>query len=63
MTIKVRKDSRFKRLGDDLMADVHVSLAEALLGFERHLKHLDGHVVRFSMPRGDAAWMPWNTYI
>eukprot|EP00913_Durusdinium_trenchii_P027277 g25591.t1 len=53
VTIKVRKSPVFKRLGDDLMADVHVSLSEALLGFERQLVHLDGHVVRFSMPRGD----------
>ncbi|CAK9113143.1 unnamed protein product [Durusdinium trenchii] len=58
--MEVRKSPVFKRLGDDLMADVHVSLSEAtagpdaLLGFERQLVHLDGHVVRFSMPRGDA---------
>ena len=30
--LQVRKNSRFKRLGDDLMADVKVSLAEAAGG-------------------------------
>lgn len=27
---------------------------QALLGFKRELKHLDGHIVTFGMPRGDA---------
>lgn len=53
VTIKVRKNARFKRLGDDLMADVRVSLSEALLGFKRELVHLDGHIVTFGMDRGD----------
>ncbi|CAL1157339.1 unnamed protein product, partial [Cladocopium goreaui] len=55
-TSQVRKNSRFKRLGDDLMADLRVSLSEApvaLLGFKRELVHLDGHIVTFGMDRGD----------
>mmetsp|Transcript_19160 Transcript_19160/g.43397 ORF Transcript_19160/g.43397 Transcript_19160/m.43397 type:complete len:459 (-) Transcript_19160:85-1461(-) len=53
VTLRVKKHPLFKRLGDDLMVDVRISLYEALLGFKRELVHLDGHVVNFSMPRGD----------
>jgi len=53
VSIQVAKHSLFKRLGNDLMVDVKVSLREALLGFQRELVHLDGHMVKFGMKKGD----------
>lgn len=53
VTIKVAKHSTFKRLGNDLMVDVKVSLKEALLGFKRELVHLDGHIVKFGMSKNE----------
>lgn len=35
----------FERKGNDLKTRIHISLKEALVGFERELKHLDGHIV------------------
>jgi DnaJ-class molecular chaperone len=35
----------FKIEGDDLFTNVTVTLADALLGFEMTMKHLDGHLV------------------
>ena len=35
----------FERKGNDLKTRIHIDLREALLGFERTLKHLDGHEV------------------
>jgi len=39
-------DPNFERKGDDLKVRVHISLKQALLGFEHTIKHLDGHLVR-----------------
>ena len=38
----------FERAGDDLKTTVHVSLREALIGFDRTIPHLDGHAVRIT---------------
>ena len=38
-------DDVFERKGNELKTRIHITLREALLGFERHLKHLDGHEV------------------
>lgn len=35
----------FNRRGDDLYANVTISLSDALTGFTHKLKHLDGHIV------------------
>merc|ERR1712176_509473 len=39
-------------MGNDLTVTLRVSLFEALLGFERTLRHLDDHTVRIVVPRG-----------
>ena len=36
---------RFRRAGDDLHHDMHLSLRESLLGFSRTVRHLDGREV------------------
>lgn len=40
------------QVGTDLVTNLRISLLEALLGFEREIKHLDGHLVQVSVPRG-----------
>ena len=35
----------FTRSGDDLEMQLHVPLRQALLGFEKQVRHLDGHAV------------------
>eukprot|EP00930_Biecheleria_cincta_P082453 TRINITY_DN72186_c0_g1_i1.p1 TRINITY_DN72186_c0_g1~~TRINITY_DN72186_c0_g1_i1.p1 ORF type:complete len:523 (-),score=129.81 TRINITY_DN72186_c0_g1_i1:68-1636(-) len=57
-TVRIQKHPVFKRLGNDLMVDVHISLMEALLGFKRELVHLDGHIIHFGVERGDAILRP-----
>jgi len=43
----------FRRAGDDLSADLKVTLAESLCGFSRVvLKHLDGRGIQITHPRG-----------
>lgn len=42
------KDKVFRRSGNDLHTDIHVSLKEALLGFERTLTHLDERKLELS---------------
>lgn len=43
----------FTRIGNDLSADLNVTLAEALSGFSRVvLKHLDGRGIHIEFPRG-----------
>jgi DnaJ family protein A protein 2 len=43
----------FQRAGDDLSAELNITLAEALTGFSRVvLKHLDGRGIQLSHPRG-----------
>ena len=43
--LKTKAHDRFRRAGDDLHSDQHLSLKEALLGFSRTIKHLDGRDV------------------
>ncbi len=43
--VKTLPHKRFTRRGNDLYASVNVTLLEALVGFSKKLKHLDGHEV------------------
>lgn len=45
LSLRASKHKVFKRSGSDLIIDIDISLKEALLGFERSIPHLDGHVV------------------
>ena len=46
LTLKQHPNNQFKRLKNDLLMNVEVSLKQALLGFEKNIKHLDGHTVQ-----------------
>jgi len=52
LTIRAKRHPRFRREGKDLHIDLHLSLRESLLGFEKELVHLDGHVVTVSSKGG-----------
>jgi DnaJ-class molecular chaperone len=41
-------DQFFTRNGDDLSVSIEISLLEALVGFDKEIKHLDGHAVQIA---------------
>jgi len=43
--VSQKKHNKFERRGNDLHMQIKISLKEAMLGFEREIKHLDGHTV------------------
>merc|ERR1712172_440148 len=45
LKIATEPHPRFERKGDDLYANVSISLTDALTGFELQIEHLDGHKV------------------
>ena len=47
-TIRQVPDSTFRRDGDNLHVDFTITLLESLTGFQRTIKHLDGHEVPIS---------------
>ncbi|EEH35584.2 chaperone protein dnaJ 3 [Paracoccidioides lutzii Pb01] len=48
--------STFRRAGADLMAEIEITLAEAICGFSRVvLKHLDGRGIEISHPKSNGA--------
>lgn len=44
--LKAQKHKTFKRRGNDLTMKMNLSLRQALLGFEKTIRHLDGHEVK-----------------
>jgi len=44
-TIRTAPHKRFERIGDDLYMNLALTLTEALTGFKKKFKHLDGHEV------------------
>lgn len=46
--IRTQAHSIFERRGDDLYANVTISLTDALNGFEMDINHLDGHKVHLT---------------
>jgi DnaJ-class molecular chaperone len=48
LTLRQRKHAVFRRSGLDLHTDMNISLKEALLGFERSIRHMDGRDVFIS---------------
>ena len=40
--LKQKSHKKFKRVGDDLFTDMTITLEQALLGFKRNIKHLNG---------------------
>lgn len=56
VVIRQEPHDTFKRNGPDLYTDVTLTLSEALLGFNKELKHLDGHPV--TLTHGQAVTQP-----
>jgi len=48
VTVRTRPHARFKRMGDDLVCSLEVSLVEALTGFRTSLRHLDGSTLNLA---------------
>ena len=46
LVLKTKPHTVFRRDGDDLEMTLRITLRQALLGFERVIRHLDGHPVR-----------------
>ncbi|CAK9152921.1 unnamed protein product, partial [Ilex paraguariensis] len=46
--IRTAPHDRFKREGNDLHATITITLVQALVGFEKTIKHLDDHLVDIS---------------
>merc|ERR1711871_789264 len=59
MTLKQKPHKLFRHEGNDLHVDMTISLKEALLGFSRTIKHLDGHEVEVGVPEGKIT-KPWQ---
>lgn len=54
-TIKQNTHPTFKRVGDNLYLNLDISLQEALLGFTKQIRHLDGHFVKVTSEGGEVA--------
>merc|ERR1719394_1525783 len=51
--VRMRDHPYFTRIGPHLQITLEITLFEALMGFEREIVHLDGHIVKFGVDRGD----------
>ena len=45
LTLHQAHHNLFKRQKNDLLVNLDISLKDAILGFDRKIKHLDGHEV------------------
>lgn len=45
-TVATEDDKLFRREGNDLWAEMSIPLRDALVGFEKSIRHVDGHEVR-----------------
>lgn len=45
ISIRVAKNSKFERKGDDLYTKMNIDFEEALMGFDRNIGHLDGRLI------------------
>ncbi|ORZ33290.1 hypothetical protein BCR44DRAFT_1415990 [Catenaria anguillulae PL171] len=52
IVLNVKEHPVFTVVGDDLETDLEISLSEALCGFTRHIKHLDGRYIEITHPAG-----------
>lgn len=52
--IEQKPHEKFRREGDDLLADMNITLGEALCGFSKTIRHLDGHEVIVSGGSGNS---------
>ena len=46
LTLHQHPHNLFKRQKNDLLVNLDISLKDAILGFDRKIKHLDGHEVQ-----------------
>lgn len=53
ITIKEKEHKVFKRKQADISMTLKITLVEALCGFERTFKYLDGETHNLKFPRGD----------
>jgi len=44
--VVVKKNSNFRRDGKNLYSKLRISFKEAVIGFEKEIKHLDGRVIK-----------------
>merc|ERR1719247_1282486 len=62
--LKLQKHKVFTRRGNDLTIKDKITLRQALLGFEKKIKHLDGHeVADEGMPKKDDSSSYGDLYI
>lgn len=53
IVVEEKPHAVFRREGNDLLVDMEISLVEALCGFQRTIRHLDGRVIGVGCPRGE----------
>lgn len=52
LVVMLQPHHKFKRSGNDLLVLLNISFAEATFGCTAEVKHLDGNVLRFKIPKG-----------